>query len=234
MFITFLVTLGAFLLLAVRKTLRVQTRDCFRRLARPRTFCNHAHPVSRNFHTRGSTRLQRCHPLRSDWNSAAAQCPTERRGKGCRIVSLIDTRSVTGSRRAGSHRLHRTASSARDIEMLCRTTINSDGCGVFGTYWGRIVSGCRGLQPSELFSPAFSAGTDPTRSVSGVRGKGHKLTIASVEPTIHAQSGFRGPEFTSLRCSDQPVCISATVAFNLFIFISRSARYHRLPSTLGR
>jgi hypothetical protein len=39
--------------------------------------------------------------------------------------------------------------------MLRRATVNSDGCRVFGTYCGRIVSGCRGLQPSELFSLAL-------------------------------------------------------------------------------
>jgi hypothetical protein len=34
-------------------------------------------------------------------------------------------------------------------------TVNSDGCGVLGTYCGTIISGCRGLQPSELFSAAL-------------------------------------------------------------------------------
>ena len=33
----------------------------------------------------------------------------------------------------------------RDIEMLRRATVNSDGCKVFGTYCGRIVSACSGL-----------------------------------------------------------------------------------------
>jgi len=112
---------------------------------------------------------------------------------------------------AGGGTAERSARDFTDRDLRQRVDgLDQDPSEFFaGTYWGRIVSGCRGLQPSELFSPAFSAGTDPTRSVSGVRGKGHKLTIASVEPTIHAQSGFRGPEFTSLRCSDQPVCISA-------------------------
>ena len=38
MFITFLVALGVFLLVGCSKTHRVQTRDCFRGVARPRTF----------------------------------------------------------------------------------------------------------------------------------------------------------------------------------------------------
>src|ERR1700732_1773192 len=37
----------------------------------------------------------------------------------------------------------------------------SDGCGILGTYWSTILSGCGGLQPFEWFSPAFqlSAGS---------------------------------------------------------------------------
>ena len=102
MFITFLVVLGVFLLLAVRKPCRIPTRDCFRGVARHRTFYDHAHPVSRNFHAQGSTRLRRCDPVRSDRSSAAAKRPTERKDNGCRRVSLINTRFVLGSRLSGS------------------------------------------------------------------------------------------------------------------------------------
>ena len=36
------------------KTLKVQARDCIRGVAEPRTFRNHAQPVSRNLYARGS------------------------------------------------------------------------------------------------------------------------------------------------------------------------------------
>ena len=95
MFITFLVALGVFLLLAVRKPCRVPIGDRFRGVARHRTFCDHVHPISRDFHAQGSTRLRRCDPVRSDRSSTVAKRPTERRASGCRRVSLIGTKLVT-------------------------------------------------------------------------------------------------------------------------------------------
>jgi hypothetical protein len=44
--------------------------------------------------------------------------------------------------------------------------VNSDGCGVFVTQWGRIVSSCGGLQPSELFSPPVSHGAHSGRRLA--------------------------------------------------------------------
>jgi hypothetical protein len=51
---------------------------------------------------------------------------------------------VIGSRLVGSHRLHRTASRLATSRCRRDRLSNSDGCRVFGTYCGRIVSGCRG------------------------------------------------------------------------------------------
>jgi hypothetical protein len=45
-------------------------------------------------------------------------------------------------------------------------TVNSDGGGVRGTYCGRIVSGCRGLQPSDFVSHTFPDGIDPVRRLA--------------------------------------------------------------------
>ena len=47
---------------------------------------------------------------------------------------------------------------------------------------------CRGLQPSELFSAAFQVGVDPTGSVDAEEAEGHRLRIASAQPTIHSES----------------------------------------------
>ena len=83
---------------------------------------------------------------------------------------------------------------ARDIEMLRRATINSDGCRVFGTYCGRIVSGCRGLQPSELFSAAIQRGTDPARRVGGTaKVNGHKAgdSVQSTRPNCGHASQYK-------------------------------------------
>lgn len=79
MFITFLVALGVFLLLAVRKTRRIPTRDCIRGVARHRTFYDHVYPVSRNFHAQGFTRLRRCDPVRSDGVALLLSVPPKRR-----------------------------------------------------------------------------------------------------------------------------------------------------------
>ena len=72
------------------KAHRIPASDCFRGLARDRTLHHHAHPVSRNFRTRYATRLRRRDPVWGDWCSTPVLRPTERKGKACRVVSLIE------------------------------------------------------------------------------------------------------------------------------------------------
>ncbi len=53
--------------------------------------------------------------------------------------------------------------------------VNSDGCRLHGTYWDRIISGCRGLQPSEFASPTVQTGADSGRSVASRPARGIRL-----------------------------------------------------------
>ena len=53
--------------------------------------------------------------------------------------------------------------------------VDSDGCRVHGTYWDRIISGCRGLQPSEFASPTVQTGADSGRSVASRPARGIRL-----------------------------------------------------------
>jgi len=88
MFLTFFVTARSVSIVGCAKAHAVQARDCFRSVAQPRTFGNHADPDRRGVQARDSTGLQRCDPLRNDWNSCATHGSIERRGSGYRVIPV--------------------------------------------------------------------------------------------------------------------------------------------------
>src|ERR1700732_2086133 len=65
---------------------------------------------------------------------------------------------------------------ARRLETAAFILVNSDGCGVFVTQWGRMVSGCTGLHPSESVSGALQHGTRLPRSLADRGGQSFTIT----------------------------------------------------------
>jgi hypothetical protein len=82
---------------------------------------------------------------------------------------------------------------SRDLEdVAIGWTVNSDGCGVVGSYWGRIVSGCGGPIRTEytIFERTVPQRTDPFRRVSLRTKRLHAWFPLAGNPSIRSLSPF--------------------------------------------